>query len=811
MPAPMTARRRRRDGVAPEYLFQRLARFAARHGLAVVVALALVTGGSGLLLLRLRVDANIAELLPSDSQTRRLIDKYAAPDTASELLLVGVSHPDLLAPAQLAQVAAIDRHLREQPEVLASLTPFNLRIFQYHRGRLVLAPLAAGGTAPGSAEELARWRARLEAAPPERSALFNAEVPALSLIYSVAVQGSYEAYLHRVHAILADHGGDLATAVGGWLPLYEAARSAIAGELPLLAGLAALITLLVYLLSFAALRAVVLPLLTICMALLWTFGLMGLTDVPVSMASLMLPPLIFALGSSYSIHLLHRYFSAPPAATAAPGEPAEAGPGTFRERLQRPPPERVEAVAKVIGTVSHTVGLASLTTAAGFASLLFSGMARLREFGLFAAAAILICAAVTLLLYPALLARMPLPKPRQRERLASGWLASFVTRLTALVPRNRWWVYAFLVLLVATFAMAASGLRYQTDIAAFFRGTVAAVEDNRMLMRRFGSYVDLNLTVTAPAGTADDALLRQLARFEEAVQAHPNVSHVTTIVAYLRSLNHALTGSLSYPRNPTVVHLFQRLLRLGAATGSDLGGLVDVARGRVTTRIWIQDGTTRWLLSEREMRELVQFLRRTAGEVFAAEFEPELWGWSLVTLRVAEILTREQFVSTMTSALLVLLITTLAFRSLRYGLLTLLPLGTAILLTFILMAWFGIPLDVLTVSFAGVAIGVGVDDSIHFLLHYRRARRNHPQGAVAAAMQQAGRAILITTAAIIAGLLALGFSRFLPVVYLGALISMTLIGATFGTLFLTPALLGAGQDTAPARPEPAPARGEGGS
>ena len=770
--------------------------------MAVVAALALVTCLFALLLLGLPVDANIAELLPRDSQTRRLIDKYADPDTASELLLVGVSHPDLLAPAQLAQVAAIDRRLREQPEVLASLTPFNLRVFQHHRGRLVLAPLAAGGTAPGSAEELTRWRARLEAAPPDVAALFNPEVPALSLIYSVAVQGTYEAFLHRVRAILAAHGGDLSTSVGGWLPLYEAARSAIAGELPLLAGLAALITMLVYLLSFAALRAVVLPLLTICMALLWTFGLMGLSGVPVSMASLMLPPLIFALGSSYSIHLLHRYFSTEPPATESPGNRERTAARTLRERLGPASPVRIEAVAKVIGSASQTIVLASLTTAAGFASLLFSGMARLREFGLFAAAGILICAAVTLLLYPAVLARLPLPRRRQRERLASGWLALFVTRLTALVPRRRWWVYVFLVLLAAAFAATASGVRYQTDIAAFFRGTVAAVEDNRTLMRRFGSYVDLNLTVAAATGIPDDALLRQLARFEEAARAHPNVSHVTTIVAYLRSLNHALSGSLSYPNNPTVVHLFQRLLRLGAASGSDLGGLVDVPRGRITTRVWIRDGATRWLLSEREMRELVEFLRRSAEEVFAAELEPELWGWSLVTLRVAEILTREQFVSTVTSALLVLFITTVAFRSLRFGLLTLLPLGTAILLTFILMVWLGIPLDVLTVSFAGVAIGVGVDDSIHFLLHYRRARRRHPHAAVAVAMQHAGRAILITTAAIVAGLLALGFSRFLPVVYLGVLIAMTLIGATFGTLILIPALLGAGQEPAATRPEP---------
>ena len=387
--------------------------------------------------------------------------------------------------------------------------------------------------------------------------------------------------------------------------------------------------------------------------------------------------------------------------------------------------------------------------------------------------------------------------------MTRGALARFVTRLTALVPRRRWWVYGFLALMAATLAATATGLRYQTDVAAFFRGSVAAVEDNRLLMRRFGSYVDLNLTVTAPAGLPDRALLGQLARFEEAARAHPHVSHVTAVTAYLRSLNQALTGDLDVPDNPAVVHLFQRLLRLGAASGSDLGGLIDTARGHVTTRIWIRDDATRWLLSERDMRDLVQFLRRQAAAAFPAAREPELWGWSLVTLRVAEILTREQILSTATAALLVLLITSAAFRSLRYGLLALLPLGTAVMLTFILMALFGIPLDVLTVSFAGVAVGVGVDDSIHFLLHYRRTRRAAPEAApeaaVAATMQHTGRAILITTAAIVAGLLALGVSRFLPVVYLGALISMTLIGATFGTLVLLPALLATRRDAVSVR------------
>ena len=779
-------------GGVGERLFLRLSGWAARHAVVVVVGLALVSALAAGQLLRLRVEADIAGLLPPDAETRRLIARYTVPGAVTEPFVVGLSGGsaggELLSLAGLALVEELDQQLRALPEVADSLTPFNLLTFRSDRGRLLPAPLATGAAAPQTAAELAAFIAALEAGPPGSAVLFNRDEPALSLIYLVEAGADYRSFLRRVRTTLAAYEGELTAHLGGWLPVYAAAHRLIARDLPLLAGLAALITLLVLLASFAALRAVLLPLAAISLALLWTFGLMALTGAPVSIASLMLPPLLFALGGSYSVHLLVRYFSQAPrtsesAAGDMPRAPREAAGSASAELVQ------------VIAAVSQTVTLAALTTAAGFASLLFSSMPRLREFGLFAAAGILMCALITLLLYPAVLARLPPPTAGQRSRISDGWLAMLVARLTRAVPRRRWWVYGLLLLLAGLFIWSLSGVRYQTDVARYFRRPVPAIEDNRTLMGRFGSFIDVNVTVT---GRVDADLLLQLARFEEAVQAHPAVSHVTTLAAYLRALNQALAGTAEHPRNPVVIQLFYRLLRLGTAAGGSLGSLVDLERGHVTTRVWVYDRERRWLLLEPELRELVQFLERTAAAVFPPEREPEVWGWSLVTLRVAELLAREQVASTVISALLVLAIATAAFRSLRYGVLTVLPLATAIMLTFVLMVLLGIPLDALTMSFAGVAIGVGVDDSIHFLLHYRRAARPRAAGhsdhavaeAVAVAMQQAGSAILLTTIAIVIGLTALLFSQFLPVVYLGVLISVTLIGATTGTLLLLPALLG---------------------
>ena len=173
----MTGAAGRPPRTAGERAFETLARFVARHGRAVLAAVAVVTAAAAWQTTRISVDANIAGLLPQDSVTRRLIDEYGDRTAASELLVVGISHPDLLSLERIAQVGAVDRRLAQLPEVVGSVTPFNLQSFQRHRGRLVLAPLAAGGTAPANAVDLAEFDRRRSAAPDVLSVLLNPRDP----------------------------------------------------------------------------------------------------------------------------------------------------------------------------------------------------------------------------------------------------------------------------------------------------------------------------------------------------------------------------------------------------------------------------------------------------------------------------------------------------------------------------------------------------------------------------------------------------------------------------------------------------------
>ena len=177
--------------------------------------------------------------------------------------------------------------------------------------------------------------------------------------------------------------------------------------------------------------------------------------------------------------------------------------------------------------------------------------------------------------------------------------------------------------------------------------------------------------------------------------------------------------------------------------------------------------------------------------------ERVIWGRSLALLYISETLARDQVLSVAVSLLLIFLVTAIGFRSLRLGALTLIPMLTGIMLNFIFMILLKLPFDVVTVMFSTVAIGVGIDDSIHLIIRYRRQSRIYTGKVdktvvLAHTLKTTGRPILLTSLSLVAGLLVLCFSQFLPILYFGMLVSLALVTTTIGALVILPALLSFG-------------------
>jgi len=133
----------------------------------------------------------------------------------------------------------------------------------------------------------------------------------------------------------------------------------------------------------------------------------------------------------------------------------------------------------------------------------------------------------------------------------------------------------------------------------------------------------------------------------------------------------------------------------------------------------------------------------------------------------------------------------LAFRSLPLALVALVPNALPILMVMGVMGWLGLKINMGAAMIAAVSLGLSVDSSIHYITGFRRARQSGLTvlQALTHVQQEVGRALFFSTLALIVGFTSLLLSQFVPTIYFGALVSLSMLGGLAGNLLVLPLLL----------------------
>jgi hypothetical protein len=260
-------------------------------------------------------------------------------------------------------------------------------------------------------------------------------------------------------------------------------------------------------------------------------------------------------------------------------------------------------------------------------------------------------------------------------------------------------------------------------------------------------------------------------------------------------MNRAMSGVDEVPATRPLILLLSKYFRALSTTPagkSATGRLLNEDYGRLTFVMRVWDSRKGTFAFEEHLPKILARVLASAKAELPAEVTAEFWGQTIAILSLSELLTANQISSIISSAVLVFLVSALVFRSAKLGLLVLAPLVTGIMMNFIVMALFRIPLDVVTITFTSIAIGIGVDNAIHLTIQYRRQAQIYtgdPDRTIEHTLKIAGRPMLLTTLSIMSALLGFVFSRFRPIAYFGLLISLSLLFTTMGALILLPVLL----------------------
>lgn len=758
----------------PESTMHRMLAFSQRHSVAVMAVTGLITIFFGYFALHIKMNSNIESLVPPNAAVNRLIEKYGNGIPKGEYLVVAAKAKHGLSIAGLEALHRAIGKIEKLPGLQPAIDPFSFYTFKMVGRRISVVPLSGAGAVPKTTKQLDTFKKNLKSDPFARNLIVSSNGDALASLFLVSHIPNEKSFLKHLSTILSTLSPYYTTYYTGSAPFSVRTQYYLLRDLPKLFIFAAIVILFMYYIGFRSKRSVILPLAVVTIGTVWCLGFMTLLGFDITIVSIITPPLVLTLGSSYSIHILNQY---------------------YREAKQNPG-ERTEMINSV-DHVNRTIILAAATTVFGFLSLLPTSLYQLRQFGIATSIGIIACAALSLFFFPAVLSHLRVPRTVQTNQVLEGFLARTMGRVSRFVLRFRVAILCVFALVIVGFGFALSHIRYQTDYVKYFPQSDPVVKNLNFINRNFGGYQQVYLTVSAPNGSPNYFLnrkvLEQVSRFEQKLSADPHVTYVSSFVGYLKYLNFVANGRDQIPRQNGLTMLLSRYLRLMASkSGGDVfRTLVGKNFSRLTVSFRVFDVKRNQLLSESSLRKEMAKVRGYASETISPKLHPQIWGSTLRFLDLSNMMRTDQRRSTIISLLLIFLLTAISFRSLRLGLFTLIPLATGIMFNYVMMAALNIPLDMTTVMFSSIAIGVGVDDSIHFMLEFRRqaTATRDITSAISNTLEVTGRPIVLTTASIVGGLLVLTFGNFEPIVFFGLLVSSALLTTMLGTLIILPVVL----------------------
>ena len=548
----------------------------------------------------------------------------------------------------------------------------------------------------------------------------------------------------------------------GELFLNRSVRDALneeMGKLGPIAFLTMLVVAFALLRSISAVGAIVIMLVAVIMSGLGFAGWAGLKLYGESGAALFV---LMAVAVAHSMHIIEGMLA------------------QMRQGM-----DRRQAVVHSVRSNMWPVFLTSLTTAIGFLSLNFSEMPPFRVMGNIVAFGAMCAFVYSVTLLPALLSILPVSaRPlREGKRTFFDLFGRFVVSHHIALLFSCGAVVVVLIAGISRIELNENPLEI-LDSSYEYRRSTDFISENFVGLEPF----EYSLDSGKEAGITDVDYLRDVDAFASWYKAQPEVAHVFAISDILKRLNKNLNGDnpdyYVVPDESDLAAQYLLLYEFSLPMGLDLNNLIDVERSATRMTVVLKR------LSAQEKIDLdnraQDWLRQNAPNLETGATGVTLVGAYSIKRNIEKMLIGTFVAMTVVSLLLVFI-----FKSLRYGLISLIPnfvpAAMAIGAWGYAVAEIGVAASVVT----ALAFGIIVDDTIHFLTKYLRARNQGllPSESVQSALRSVGKALFATTVVFALGFLVFGASGMASNQSLGLLMGITVVIALLADFLFLPPLL----------------------
>jgi len=504
------------------------------------------------------------------------------------------------------------------------------------------------------------------------------------------------------------------------------------------------------------------PLVAVLGAVVWSMGALLAAGTVLNILSILVPVLVLVIGVADGIHLVGRY----------------------REELSTDgDPEA--AMGRTIRHMTVACFLTTFTTAAGFASLLVADTRVIRDFGTHSAVAVMITFFGVMVILPVWLAFVPTSRVGAPPTERPGVEQRFFSGIDALVARRPVAVLLACLALTAVAGGIGSNVRPNSSILELYPKNHPTFDAIKRTETQLSGVVPIFIHVEATEGDLlEPDRLAKMAELEAALHEWELIRWSTSLSGTVQRIHTALTGEETLPTSREAVA--QELLV------AEMSG--ELPLGQVTNEAHTQSRILA-LCADAGGREFVKMhadIEARAAEIFAGDsLRIDVTGDGLIASLGVQNLIGDLLASVGLVFLVILAVMGAMLRDVKLAFLSALPNLAPLLFTLAALHVMGADLQTSNIVSFTVAIGLAVDDTIHFLVRYRQERdagRPH-KDAIRRTFLGAGHAIILTSLLLVAGFGLLATSNLTTTRHFGILSSVTMVAAVLADLFLLPALL----------------------
>ncbi|MBT3505074.1 MAG: MMPL family transporter [Piscirickettsiaceae bacterium] len=504
--------------------------------------------------------------------------------------------------------------------------------------------------------------------------------------------------------------------------------------------------------------------------ILFAMGIMGWLGWKLTPASAAAPTIIMTMAVADTVHLLV----------------------TFLHNMRRGQ-TRHDAMKDSLRVNFQPIFITSVTTAIGFLSMNFSDVPPFHDLGNVVAIGVMFAFVLSVSTLPAIMMVLPVRVLAQAEK-ENAFMPAFAQFV---IHRRRPLLFGMGLLALALMAFLPQNT-LDDQFVEYFDETVDFRRDTDFSRANLAGIYTLQYSLKQgeSGGISDPVFLKSVDQFSQWLRTQPEVMHVQTISDTFKRLNKNMHGDdpayYSLPESRELAAQYLLLYELSLPYGLDLNDQIDIDKAQTRLNITLENLHTEEMLALEN--RVSNWLSTNLPDVGFTGASP-----TLMFAHIGERNVSSMLFGTTLALILISLILVLALRSAPIGLISLapnlIPAGMAFGLWGLLVGQVGLSLSVV----AGMTLGIVVDDTVHFLSKYLRARREkglNEQEAVAYAFNTVGVALWVTSLVLVLGFVVLSQSHFALNSDMGAMAAITIaIALIMDFLFLPPLLMKLEEDS----------------